>query len=68
MVWSKSKQVHSYGLLTIEPPDMYNEEKQLDGGEQPQEGNLLRPVELPQIRWRAFDAHDHKVDDVRFIR
>ena len=66
MVWSKSKQLHCYGLLTIEPPEMYEQEQ--TSADQPLEGNLLRPLELPQIRWIVFDANDRKIDDVRFVR
>ena len=68
MVWSKSKQQHCYGLLTIEPPSMYEEEEQHGGADEPPNGNLLRPLELPQIRWRVFDANDRVIDDVRFVR
>lgn len=68
MVWSKSQQQHCYGLLTIEPPEMYEEEEQQGGADEPLTGNLLRPLELPQIRWHAFDANDHTIDDIRFVR
>lgn len=47
---------------------MYEEEEHQGGSDGPLEGNLLRPLELPQIRWRVFDANDHVIDDVRFVR
>ena len=47
---------------------MYEEEEQHGGADEPPNGNLLRPLELPQIRWRVFDANDRVIDDVRFVR